>query len=58
MDENGGDVRRVGDVGGAVANDGQKITFAKVVGGRSGVFVRDLATGAERELAGGDKPQE
>lgn len=38
---------------GAQPQPGRLVTYSKVVDGRSGIFVRDLTGGPERELIGG-----
>jgi TolB protein len=53
MNPDGSDQRRIADFSGSVSPDGRLVTYAKVVDGRSGIFVRDLAGGVERELIGG-----
>ena len=53
MNADGSDARRVADFTGSVSPDGRLLTYSKVVEGRSGIFVRDLAGGGERELIGG-----
>jgi Tol biopolymer transport system component len=53
MNADGTDPRRVADFAGVVSWDGKLVAYSKVVAGRSGIFVRDLAGGAERELIGG-----
>lgn len=53
MNADGSDARRIADFTGSVSWDGRVVTYAKVVDGRSGIFVRDVAGGAERELIGG-----
>jgi TolB protein len=53
MNADGSDVKRVGDTSGSVSADGRFITYSKVVDGKSGIFVRDLSSGAERELVSG-----
>lgn len=58
MNADGNDVRRIGDMSGSVSSDGRQITYSRVVGDRSGIFVRDLASLVERELVGGDKPRD
>jgi Tol biopolymer transport system component len=55
MRPDGSDVVRIGDVGGSISPDGKLVTYSNVVAGRSGIFVRDLASGVERELVGGEK---
>jgi Tol biopolymer transport system component len=61
MAADGSDARRVMDAEGfspSVSADGRLATYTKVVEDRSGVFVRDIATGREREVVGGDKPRQ
>lgn len=53
MNADGTDQRRIADFTGSVSPDGRLVTYSKVVDGRSGIFVRDLAGGAEKELIGG-----
>ena len=53
MNADGTDARRMADFTGSVSWDGRLVTYSKIVDGRSGIFVRDLAGGAERELIGG-----
>lgn len=53
MNADGSDARREADFAGSVSWDGRLVTYAKVVDGRSAIFVRPLAGGAERELIGG-----
>ena len=53
MNADGADARRVADFTGSVSSDGRFVTYSKVVEGRSGIFVRSLAGGAEKELIGG-----
>ena len=53
MNADGTDQRRIADFTGNISPDGRFVTYSKVVDGRSGIFVRDLAGGAEKELSGG-----
>jgi TolB protein len=56
MNADGTDVRRIADAAGitpAISSDGRLVTYSKIVGDRSGIYVRDLGTGAEREIVGG-----
>ncbi len=53
MSADGSDPRHAADFTGAVSWDGKLVAYSKVVAGRSGIYVRDLAGGAERELIGG-----
>ena len=53
MNADGTDARRMADFTGSVSSDGRFVTYAKIIDGRSGIFVRALAGGAERELIGG-----
>ena len=54
----GSDPRRVDAAlsGGSISADGRMLTYSKVVGGRSGIYVRAVGSAAERELVGGEKP--
>jgi Tol biopolymer transport system component len=58
INADGSDPRRVDAApsGGSVSADGRMLTYSKVVGGRSGIYVRTLGSAAERELVGGEKP--
>ena len=57
MKPDGTDVQRAAAApeAAAISPDGKFVTFSKVVNNRSGIFVRELATGTERELVGGEK---
>ncbi len=60
MSADGSDVRRVMDATGiqpSVASDGRQVTYTRLVGDRSAVFVHDLASGRVREVIGGDPPR-
>ena len=53
----GSDVRRAMDATGiqpSVSSDGRQVTYARLVGDRSAVYVYDLASGREREVIGGN----
>ena len=57
INPDGTDPRRV-DVamsGGSVSADGRMLTYSKIVGDRSGIFVRAVGSTTERELIGGQK---
>jgi Tol biopolymer transport system component len=57
MTDAGADVRRVMDATGiqpSVSTDGRLVTYTRVVGDRSAVYIYDLASGREREVIGGD----
>lgn len=59
MTAGGSDVRRVMDATGiqpSVSSDGRQVTYARLAGDRSAVFVCDLASGREREVIGGNPP--
>ena len=57
MNADGSDARRVDASlsGGAVSADGKMVTYSKIVGDRSGIYVRAIGSTAERELVGGEK---
>ncbi len=44
--------------GGSISADGKMLTYSKIVGDRSGIFVRAVGSTAERELIGGQKPRD
>lgn len=58
INPDGGDPRRVDAAlsGGSVSADGRMLTYSKVVGDRSAIFIRAIGSTAERELIGGEKP--
>jgi TolB protein len=60
INPDGTDPRRVDAAlsGGSMSADGRMLTYSKVVGDRSGIYVRALGSATERELVGGEKPPE
>jgi Tol biopolymer transport system component len=42
--------------GGAIAADGRMLAYSKIVGDRSGIYVRAVGGTLERELVGGERP--
>ena len=60
MSADGSDVRRVMDATGiqpSVAFDGRQVTYTRLIGDRSAVFVHDFASGGVHEVIGGDPPR-
>jgi Tol biopolymer transport system component len=53
MNADGSDERRVADFTGSVSPDGRLVTYSRITDGRSAIYVRPIAGGAERELIGG-----
>jgi Tol biopolymer transport system component len=57
MAPDGSDARREDAAmsGGAISPDGRTLTYSKIVGNRSGIYVRAVGGTTERELVGGEK---